>query len=45
MMSVQLMGRIDLEPGDEVVATTWFRDYAIIVTKLGYIYRVVAEWR
>jgi hypothetical protein len=33
----QYIGMITLDPGDEVSSVTWFREYAIVVTKRGAV--------
>jgi hypothetical protein len=40
---VSNIGRIKLDPGDRVVAITWYRDFAIVVTEQGIVYRLVLE--
>jgi hypothetical protein len=42
-MIASAIGRIPLEPGDIVVAITWFRDIAIVVTAHGAVYRLILE--
>ncbi len=37
------ISEIELRPGDEVVATTPFRDTVLIVTKHGTVYQILRE--
>lgn len=39
-MKVEDLGEIRLPIGDEVISCTYFRDYVIIITKHGHVYRL-----
>lgn len=43
MMTVHRMFDIELKPGEFVVSATAFRDYLIVVTDRGTVYKVVYE--
>jgi hypothetical protein len=39
-LRVEKMFQIELQPGDRVVTATQIRDYVIVVTKLGNVFRI-----
>jgi len=43
MIIRQQITELQLQPGDEVVAATQFRDTIVIVTKMGAIYQILRE--
>jgi hypothetical protein len=40
MVVFESLARIDLTPGDVIVAATPFRDYVLVFTQMGRVYRV-----
>jgi len=43
MRTVEYYGKIDLEVGERVVAATTFRDYVLVITDYGNMYRITSE--
>jgi hypothetical protein len=39
-LRVEKMFKIELQPGDRVVTTTQIRDYVIVVTERGDVFRI-----
>jgi hypothetical protein len=39
-LRVEKMLKLELQPGDRVVTATQIRDYVIVVTEYGYVFRI-----
>ena len=39
-MTIVTIGELKLSPGDEVVACTYYRDFVIVITRHGCVYRL-----
>ena len=42
-MRIQNYMNIELAPGDEVISTTQFRDFVLVITRRGVVYKITYD--